>query len=101
MKKYILSLGFIVALNLAGIAQVVETATDGLLPSRKTTAERIAMPATIAEGVHVYDRDTKLLWYWNGSIWIESSSSAADLRLVGTNNRFRLFAFFWNKHLPK
>lgn len=47
-----------------------EVPSDGLLYPRVTTAQRILMPANAAEGIHVYDTDTKSDWMYDGSDWI-------------------------------
>lgn len=51
-----------------------EVASNGLLFPRMTTIQRTAMPANIAKGIHVYDTDTKSLWLYNGTIWINTKT---------------------------
>lgn len=52
------------------------TATDkGVLLSRMTSVQRIAI-ASPAMGLMVFDIDTKSLWYYNGSFWVNSETSA-------------------------
>lgn len=51
------------------------TATDrGFLLPRVTTALRnaIAPNATTDKGMQVYDTDTASIWYWDGSIWVDT-----------------------------
>lgn len=52
------------------------SATDkGILFPRLTTAQRIAI-ASPAPGLYVFDVTTSSLWYYNGSIWINTASEA-------------------------
>ena len=85
MKKLILSAAFI-AVSLTSFAQVgvgtnspdasaaldVESTTQGILIPRVTTAQRDAIVSP-AEGLEVYDTDTKTSWYYNGTEWVEDS----------------------------
>jgi Collagen triple helix repeat (20 copies) len=59
----------------------------GFLMPRLTSAQRTAVAAP-AEGLKVYDTDTKTFWYYNGTGWIESvsgSSSGGYWGFNGTN----------------
>ncbi len=85
MKKYILLLFCIILLQEQLKAQVGISATNtppnasamldvsstskGLLPPRMTSAQRIAI-ATPADGLMVFDTDTKTLWNRQNGIWI-------------------------------
>jgi hypothetical protein len=51
-------------------------ATDkGILFPKMTTAQRTAIAAPAA-GLHVYDTDTKSLWYHNASYWVNTQAMA-------------------------
>lgn len=85
MKKLILSAAFLAA-SFTSFAQVgvgtitpdasaaldVTSTTSGLLIPRLTTVQRTAI-ASPAEGLEVYDTDTKTSWYYNGTEWVEDS----------------------------
>jgi hypothetical protein len=57
------------------------TATDkGFLLPRMTTAQRTTLgtalnttPDVKDKGMQVYDTDSASIWYWNGTIWVEST----------------------------
>jgi hypothetical protein len=53
----------------------VKSTTGGLLMPRMTTAQRNAIAAP-AEGLKVYDTDTKTFWFYNGTGWIESATGS-------------------------
>lgn len=46
----------------------VKSTTQGMLVPRMTSAQRVAI-ATPAEGLKVYDTDTKTFWFYNGTTW--------------------------------
>lgn len=47
----------------------LESTTRGFLPPRMTTAQRTTLAATAAEGMIVYDTDTKKSYTYDGSTW--------------------------------
>lgn len=52
-------------------------ATDrGILFPRMTSAQRNAI-ATPATGLHAFDTNTNSLWYFNGSVWINTKTDAS------------------------
>ena len=52
------------------------TATDkGVLFPKMTAAQRVAIVSPAA-GLHVYDTDSKALWYHNGSYWVNTQAMA-------------------------
>src|SRR5258708_40308436 len=52
------------------------SATDkGLLMPRMTTSQRNAIVVP-AEGLKVYDTDTKTFWFYNGTGWIQSATGS-------------------------
>jgi uncharacterized protein (TIGR02145 family) len=84
MKKFLLSAAFIAA-SFTSIAQVglgttipdasaaldITSTTAGLLPPRMTTAERDVINSGVwAEGLTIYNTDTKCLELYNGTDWI-------------------------------
>ncbi len=85
MKKYILLLLCIIILQTQLNAQIgisatnsppnasamldVSSTTKGLLPPRMTSAQRIAIP-TPADGLIVFDTDTKTLWNRQNGVWV-------------------------------
>jgi uncharacterized protein (TIGR02145 family) len=84
MKKILLSVAFIAA-SFTSIAQVglgttipdasaaleVKSTTKGFLPPRMTTAERDLINGGVwAEGLTIYNTDTKCLELYNGTDWI-------------------------------
>ena len=87
MKKYILSFSMLLA---ALAAQAQETPSTGLLYPRTTTAQRTAMPATTAKGIHVYDTDTNSDWYYNGTVWVQNASTAAGSKWTNGSGNVRL-----------
>jgi hypothetical protein len=48
----------------------IKSTSKGLLIPRVTTAQKLAI-ATPAEGLKVYDTDTKTFWFYNGTVWLE------------------------------
>ena len=84
MKKVLLCAAFI-AVSFTSIAQVgigtatpddsaaleIESTTKGLLPPRMTTADRDVINSGVwAEGLTIYNTDTKCLELYNGTDWI-------------------------------
>ena len=61
--------------NASAILDVSST-SKGLLMPRMTSAQRNAI-ATPAEGLKVYDTDTKTFWFYNGTGWIQSATGSA------------------------
>lgn len=69
-----------------------EVPSNGMLFPRLTTAQRTAMPANIAEGIHVFDTNTNTDWVYNGSSWNEVNSNnlgnhVATTDLAMANNK--------------
>ena len=60
----------------------VKSTTKGMLVPRMTTAQRTTIVAP-ANGLLVYDTDTKSFWYYNGTMWTNISGS-------GDGNSFTL-----------
>lgn len=54
----------------------VSSTSKGFLPPRMTTTQRTAITSP-AEGLLVFDTNTKSNWYFNGSIWINDVPGAA------------------------
>ena len=54
----------------------VQSSSKGFLMPRMSTAQRTAI-TTPAEGLKVYDTDTKSFWYFNGTGWLQLSTGAA------------------------
>jgi uncharacterized protein (TIGR02145 family) len=98
MKKILLSAAFIAA-SFTSIAQVglgttipdasaaldITSTTAGLLPPRMTTAERDVINSGVwAEGLTIYNTDTKCLELYNGTDWISvcDGSVATTLNLT-------------------
>ena len=90
MKKLLLSAAFIAA-SFTSIAQVgvgtaspdasaaleIESTTLGLLPPRMTTVERdLINSGAPAEGLTIYNTDTKCLELYNGTDWISVCSGS-------------------------
>lgn len=50
----------------------IKSTTKGLLIPRLTTAQKHAI-ATPAEGLKVYDTNTKTFWFYDGTAWLESA----------------------------
>src|ERR1700733_6044094 len=53
----------------------ISSTNKGLLMPRMTSAQRNAI-ATPAEGLKVYDTDTKTFWYYNGTGWIQTATGS-------------------------
>lgn len=53
----------------------IKSKAKGLLIPRMTTAEKNAI-ANPAEGLKVFDTDTKTFWFYNGIAWIESATGS-------------------------
>lgn len=53
----------------------IKSNVKGLLIPRMTTAEKNAI-ASPAEGLKVFDTDTKTFWFYNGTGWIESATGS-------------------------
>ncbi|MFA7274677.1 MAG: hypothetical protein WC044_12485 [Crocinitomicaceae bacterium] len=53
----------------------VSTTDKGILFPRLTTLQRTAI-ASPASGLYVFDTNTKSLWYFNGTIWVNTVSDA-------------------------
>jgi uncharacterized protein (TIGR02145 family) len=96
MKKVLLCAAFIAA-SFTSIAQVgvgttdpnasaaleIESTTSGLLPPRMTTADRDLINGGVwAEGLTIYNTDTKCLELYNGTDWI----SVCDGSVVTTSS---------------
>jgi trimeric autotransporter adhesin len=60
----------------------VSATNKGFLMPRMTTAQRTAI-ATPAEGLKVYDTDTKTFWYYNATAWKEITTGANGWNLTG------------------
>ena len=54
----------------------VKSTDKGLLLPRMTTIQRIAI-ASPANGLAVFDTDTKSFWFFNGAAWIESATGSS------------------------
>jgi len=54
----------------------ISSTNKGLLMPRMTTAQRIAIVSP-AEGLKVYDTDTKNFWFYNGSAWMQSATGSS------------------------
>ena len=52
----------------------VSSTTKGFLPPRMTTTQRTAI-TTPATGLQVYDNSTNSLWYYNGTVWINTAAT--------------------------
>lgn len=53
----------------------VQSSNKGLLFPRMTTVQRSGIAAPAA-GLHVYDTNTKSLWFYNGSFWVNYAAQA-------------------------
>lgn len=64
----------------------VNATNKGFLMPRMTTVQRNAI-TTPAEGLKVYDTDTKTFWFYNGTGWIQSATGSTInfWSLSGTN----------------
>jgi len=58
----------------ASSALEINSVEKGFLMPRMTTAERIAI-ASPALGLLVYDTDTKLIWSYDGAVWVKNSGA--------------------------
>lgn len=54
----------------------VQSSERGILFPRMTTAQRTSI-ATPASGLYVFDTNTNSLWYYNGSLWINTTAEAS------------------------
>lgn len=70
--------------NASAMLDVGSTSTGMLIP-RMTTAQRNAI-ASPAEGLSVYDTDTKSYWYYSGTAWGELSAVNANLWTISGSN---------------
>jgi len=50
----------------------IKSTTKGLLIPRLTTVQKLAI-INPAEGLNIYDTDTKSFWFYNGTDWFESA----------------------------
>lgn len=87
MKKTLLIL--LISFNTAAFAQVgigtttphnsaildVSATDKGIIFPKMTSPQRTSI-ASPADGLHVYDTDTKSLWYYNGSFWVNTQAMA-------------------------
>jgi hypothetical protein len=77
-----------VAINSTGVAPAassmldVSSTTMGMLVPRMTSVQRIAIPAP-ATGLYVYDLTTSTFWYFDGVVWVNMGSAAANWLLTG------------------
>jgi trimeric autotransporter adhesin len=101
MKKHLLLAGVLLCYQIAFTQNVainndgstpnssaildVKSTTGGFLMPRMTTLQRNAIAAP-AEGLKVYDTDTKTFWFYDGSAWKSASVTAP------TATNFRFFA---------
>jgi len=53
----------------------IQTTTKGILFPRMTSVQRTAI-ATPANGLYVFDTNTKSLWYYNGSFWVNTADES-------------------------
>lgn len=53
----------------------IKSTNKGLLISRMSTTQRLAI-ASPAEGLKVFDTNTKTFWFYNGTGWIESATGS-------------------------
>lgn len=64
----------------------IKSTTKGLLPPRLTTAQKSAIVSP-ADGLMVYDTDTKTYWYYkNGTGWKELAGSGSGFTLPYTSD---------------
>ena len=61
----------------------IKTNNKGFLAPRLTTAQRTAI-ASPADGLWVYDTDTKTFWFYKGSAWVEIVIGGSTLALPYT-----------------
>ena len=53
----------------------VQSTTKGILFPRMTSVQRTSI-ASPANGLYVFDTNTSSLWYYNGSVWINTASES-------------------------
>ena len=68
----------------ASAALDITASNKGFLMPRMATAERTAI-ASPASGLQVYDTNTKSIWYFDGTVWVEQASGSAAKFVDGTN----------------
>lgn len=81
----------------------VKSTTKGMLIPRMTTAQRTAI-ATPALGLLVFDTDTKTIWAYNGTAWVNLSTnggSAFTLPYSGSFDDASQTAFYINNSLGR
>lgn len=98
MKKQFYALAVLLIISSAAKAQVgIGTATPdatamldivssakGLLMPRMTTVQRTGI-TTPAAGLQVYDTTTNTLWYFNGTIWVNTGAPAASVNIYNAD----------------
>lgn len=57
----------------------IQSGAQGVLFPRMGSTERSGITSP-ASGLHVYDTDTKSLWYYNGTLWVNSVGSFGDVK---------------------
>ncbi|MEO6541969.1 MAG: tail fiber domain-containing protein [Ferruginibacter sp.] len=62
----------------------IKSTTKGLLMPRLTTVQKYAI-ATPAEGLKIYDTDTKTFWFYNGMVWTEIPDGSNSWNLSGNS----------------
>jgi trimeric autotransporter adhesin len=60
----------------------IKSTTKGLLIPRLTTVQKLAI-VTPAEGLKIYDTDTKTFWFYNGTVWTEIPDGSNSWNLSG------------------
>ncbi|WP_299114040.1 hypothetical protein [uncultured Winogradskyella sp.] len=63
----------------------ISSTTAGILIPRMTTAQRTAIVAP-AEGLEVYDTDTKGRWFFDGTQWVQNTSAGDTTDDAWVNN---------------
>jgi hypothetical protein len=62
----------------------LEAGGSGIIPSRLSSAQRLALSLTTADaGLTNYDVDAKCVWQWNGSAWVDPVNQRIDVRAYG------------------
>lgn len=56
----------------------ITSTTKGFLMPRMSTTERTGI-ATPASGLEVYDTTTNTIWYYNGTVWVNTAVSSVNL----------------------